>query len=363
LIGARHAGALLEGAPRRQARRPLARLALPGALLLGVLLGAPARAASVEEAVEGAVGLYIQAEFKASLHALQRTLVQARAQPGGGAPRLLGRIHLYIGLNHAVLGTMEEVERDFSEALSKDSTLVLDPSQYKPELVELLDRLRKQLPGELLVVTSPPRLRVKIDGGDPRRTSANGALVVKLAPGSHEVEVLDETGRSVFRTRASIDPGLRTPVSARLDSTRRAPARQSSVTPSSAQSGSREKAPRRHRWLWTYVALGATVAAASVGIGFEASAISLSNAHPECYSPQTQGVGDCIQIRSKVDRRDTVANAMWGVTGGLGAVVAVLFFLEGWVFPKHRAAAKATSSGLELGPLVGPAQVGLRGSF
>jgi tetratricopeptide (TPR) repeat protein len=114
-----------------------------GSVLCATILLAAARVhAETPEALhQKGVLRFKLGEYAESLAALNE------ARRGTRDPKLLAQIHLYIGLNQAVLGDSQAktAQMSFTTALTYDPTLRLDPNKFKRELVELVEAARSTL--------------------------------------------------------------------------------------------------------------------------------------------------------------------------------------------------------------------------
>ena len=112
-------------------------------------------------------------------------------------------------------------------------------------------------------------------------------------------------------------------------------------------------------WLLSWIALGATaLAGGAAGLSWALANDAYASLEQSCYA---RGCREDEIAASEVQARVDATTAMLVVTGVLGAATIALFVIEA---PRtSSASASETSAGLELGIAVGPASVGVRGSF
>jgi hypothetical protein len=182
-------------------------------LLLGLCVSraSPAHAAGpagAERKLEAALACYGKLQLDCFGARLREALPLANEQRAPA--KLVGRIHLHLGVHHAVLNRRNEAVRSFREALRRDPLLNLDPQQFKPELVTLFREARAKLKGTLAVSADVKGAVVHLDGepigGAPlRRTLTIGRHTVRVAsPGStHEEQVLIRVDKTT-RVRAKV---------------------------------------------------------------------------------------------------------------------------------------------------------------
>jgi hypothetical protein len=118
------------------------------------------------------------AEFEQSIKVL------GRARSLTDEPRLLGRIHLHIGVNQAVLERTDQAKVSFETALGFDPTLRMNPEFFKQRLVALFNEVRASLRGEL-EVTSEREAFVLVDWKVVGKVPFRG----KVPIGLHKVAV------------------------------------------------------------------------------------------------------------------------------------------------------------------------------
>jgi hypothetical protein len=151
--------------------RPHHLAAATGALLL--LVAPPARAEEDAEALfRQAVESFRVARFKQSLQQLERVRRLTRDA------KLLGRVHLHIGINHAVFERAQPARDAFRAALTNDATLEVDPRRYKQPIVELFLSAKRTLRGVLVVA-----------GGEAGATVTLGGVAIGVTPFRGEVAI------------------------------------------------------------------------------------------------------------------------------------------------------------------------------
>jgi hypothetical protein len=245
------------------AARRSARIAGPVLGLVLSLAAGPALAEQAEELHQEGIFRYSTGKYQRSLEVLHRALQLTRK------PALIGRIQLYIGLNHHVLGQPAEATRAFRAALTADPTLTLDPERHKPGIVAAFEELRRSMK------IAPP---------------ATGP-----APASAPVKQPEAT-----------------PTPAPAPAPRPAPAPAAPPRPTPGP-------PR----IWTWVAAGTAAAALGVGVGF---GIAAESDYAEFQ--QTNDPVRLEELRDSVSTKSTVANVMFLTAGVVAAGAVALFFLE-----------------------------------
>lgn len=360
--------------------------------LLPVLVGAAASAETPTELLQKGIAALGGGQIEASVQLLE----QARAATSDR--KLLGQIHLYLGLNHVAAGATAKARAALATALGHDSSLRLDPQRFKPEFVLLFEEVRRGLSGELTVGTEGPPARVLVDGEERGRAPFTGQLSV----GDHTVEVVSADGLSTYRARVKIGPGAPVRLVARLE--RKTSPLSVATSPPGAEvlldggglgvtplrtsveagdhlltlrrAGYREETLRvtvglrgQHVWRalepraerrgllagrrWTWIAAAAGLAALGVGVGV---GVAADHDYDGWVSHCLAGYGPgCVEARDTVRRKDAAANAMFGVAGALAVTSVVLYFIEG--------RARAKEHDRRLRPIVGAAGAGLRVGF
>jgi hypothetical protein len=250
------------------------------------------------EKFEAALRCYAKLRLDCSLDLLQE------AKELSSEPGLLGRIHLYLGVHHAVLGKIERAQAAFRTALTHDPTVELDPEQFKRSLVNLFRRVRRRMQGKLRVHANRGA-EVLVDGA--RRGEV--PFLTRLPVGRHRVSVrlADGTAHSE-EVVIAVDKEARV-----IASFEPAPARDRPLR-------------RRQRRLWTWVAAGSAAATLAVAVGLGASA---SADHDAWQEELGRDRIKWDELRDAVEAKATAANALFVVGGVLAATSAVLFFVEG----------------------------------
>jgi len=162
-----------------------------------LMLAGPARADRAEELQQEGVFRFNTGKHQKSLALLSQAVRATRD------PKLLARIYLYIGLNHAVLGKEAQAKKAFGVALGHNTELRLDPNRFKPALVKLLDSVRSTLQGELVVEASRPDAVVLVDGKEVGKVPWKGQI--SIGPHHVAVRTVDDTygflGKVVIATK------------------------------------------------------------------------------------------------------------------------------------------------------------------
>jgi hypothetical protein len=315
-------------------------------LALTVLTGlalrpATARAADAAELFERGVREFGQARFKDSLKTLESARAAAEEAP------LLSRIHLYLGLGHAVLGERGQARSDFATALQHDPTIKLDRGQFNDELVSLLDEVRRGLKGELVVTCARPGATVAVDGQPAVPLPYRSELVI----GKHRVEVRGPDGAVLLSQAVTVAPKA----TVSLHAGPAAAALQPSAPAAAPEAPAR--APKRRR-VWTWVLGGTGVALLAAGLGVWASAGPMTDRK---VSDDRSCVNDdprpaCGQLLGDIRRREDIGYSMIGIGAALAATSVVVYFLEGHSREARRA---------QVAPMLAPSMAGavLRAAF
>ena len=354
------------------------------AVVAGVLiLALPASSSAQSEATklfEKAREQFDFGEFRRSLKTLKKALAQNPVKEE------LTRIHLYMGLNNAVIKRADKAREQFTKALWHDPGLVLDAEQFKPSLVEMFNQIKQSLRGELVVASKSEGARVLIDGKDVGGVG-KVPFEIDLPLGQHLLQVVsaDKLARSEEKEiriqpgeKLRIEPAL-IPVtgSIQLDSTPPGATIILDGRPTDTAPAQLEVSPGRHAlrltldgyhdwvrevevregevtdfkaaleelpppppptspWLrgyrlWSLVAGGLAIASTGVGIGF---AVSGSADESDFKSG---GSGDPEQnitydradeLKSSAEGKMLTANIAFGLAGALAATAVTLFFVE-----------------------------------
>lgn len=338
-----------------------------------------------EELFKDAVVRFSMADFHLSIRLLKQAKLKAKD------PGLLGRIYLYLGLNHAVIGQKKVAKKEFYTALIKNPGLSLDPKRFKLPILEMFNQVRQSMRGDLSVSADREAAVVLVDGKNVGQAPFKAPHTI----GKHLLEVRSQDGRFGYAEEVIVSFDQHTQVKAKLKrlwgklsvrstpagaevlldgrSLGNAPLDRVAVGAGGHQISLRLDGHREHsievdvppdhhhvmevllrpvvevkarqpqavpaepgRRVWTWVAAGAAVAAASVGIGLGISANSDYDEYQKTPDPE-QGA----RLKDDIESKDLGANAMFGVAGALAITSVVLFFLEG----RADEALQATESG------------------
>jgi len=292
------------------------------------------------------------AEAETSLQAATR----AASEPG-----LQARIELQLGLVYATQGRSSRARGAFRRALRHDPTISLDPHRYRPDFVQLFQRVRRRTVGEVEITS---RGEVWVDGKPLGQAPCRRSLVA----GRHWVELRDVSGQRDGRS-VVVRPGVLKKIS--LAGAGPAPSSRPATRPVVGPASQPAPGPpARGRRLWTWLAAAGAVAAGG-------AALALGLAARRDYDEACDllaGSGPCIErttladpadherylaLGEAMDRKSLAANICWGVAGGLAVAAAVLFFVEGRsAGARETAASRSSSSAATV--LVGPTGASLR---
>ena len=254
-------------------------------------------AQSPQELFQKGVFLISRARFDESIKHLNQAKEATRD------PALLGRIHLYLGINHSILGDSARSDESFREALRHNPELKLDPKRIKASIVERFKTIRASSRGELKVGADAPGAEVLVDGKKVGATP----YVAQLPVGVHQVKVVHPRSGASYEERVTIVHGTPCLVTARL-APRPGPANE----------------PGRKR-VWTWVAAGTAAVTLGVAIGLGVSAKSDNDTFFDLPPTAKNGA----DLESSGRAKALGSNVMYGVAGALAATSVVLFFFEG----------------------------------
>ena len=303
----------------------------------------PARPPQVDELLKQGIEAFGLARFDDARGLLE----QARAATKD--PGRLGRVHLYFGLIEAVSGSRAKARGHFAMALSHDASLKLDPANFKQELVALLEQVRAQLRGQLLVHAATRPAQVLVDG----KPAGPLPLVAQLLIGTHQVEIRAPDGRLLHSATVMVRPGR----TARVVSPAAPPPTAARTSqPVNRAAPEARPAPRRRRLL-TWIAAGASAALLGTGLGLGISS-SVDHGQWEDACRSSQGIQSCVALARSIEDRDLAANVMFAVGGTLAATAVVLYFFEGRRGPEGRRRAPRAAPGPRVVPVVSPTGAG-----
>jgi hypothetical protein len=288
-------------------------------LALALLSGSTARARGIDAQtlLRRAVTDYNHGRYSSALFAL----AEARAE--ATEPKLLGRIHLFLGLCFVETGHRAQAIEAFQVALQNDPQIGLEGPRAPPRARQLLEEVRRG--GELAITSEPSDATVFLDGQNVGRTP----FVRALPLGPHRVRIVSVDGLKQLEARVVLTIGW-TRYHARLE-----------PIPGLLASAAAPVAPPRSR-VFTWIAGGISLASLAVAVGFGAVA---ERDYEEFQ--KTESAKRYDDLKGSIPRDSTVANVMFGVAGAFAVTAVVLFFVEGrrpGAFPRTRPAASAEVS-------------------
>jgi hypothetical protein len=305
-----------------------------------------AREAAAEDEVARLLGQAIESfdngAFVQSRDLLLRALELSRERKEA---RLLGRIHLYLGLNAAVESGPENAKPLFRQALKHDPLLRVDAERFKPDFVKAFEEVRVELIGTLQVATDRKEVVVWIDGA----RAGPPPISREMLAGGHLVELRDPRGARLVRREVQVQAGraerihfaVLPPPPPRTSSTSR---------PATERDG-----PPRRRRIWTWVAGAGALAFLAVAIG---TGVSAGDDHDQACDLLASPERDCADrprladpadrglyqdLHDAVRAKELAANISWGVASALAVTTVVLYLLEG---RSPRVSASAQKRGL-----------------
>jgi tetratricopeptide (TPR) repeat protein len=294
-----------------------ARLALPLSLLLalsGLVLPSVAAAEEADALYEEGMVRFKVGRFEESQELLERAAAQAKEGALGA------RIQLQLGVVAGVLKEDDRAAAAFRKALGLDPALVLEKGRIKARVIEIFERVRKELSGTVKVRAGRDGLAVLLDGSVLGKTP----LEATVPAGRHKLEVLSESKEPLLAEEFVVGAREVRSFEVRL-----------AQAPASQATEGGKPAPGRRWPVFTLAAAGAAVAVAAVALGLGLSARSGYSEYETTRDPaRYQELADSVPARA------TGANICFGVAGALAAASVVLYFLV-----DRRAAAAASDPG------------------
>jgi hypothetical protein len=265
-------------------------------------------------------------------------------------PQLLGRIQLYLGINHAVLGAPARSRQAFRAALTHNPLLELDPARIKQDVVDLFQEVRRGMLGQLVVQGTPEGAEVRVDGERGGWVPYQGWLPV----GRHRVEVRSSDGKHVFRQEVVLHLDKRVDLRVALRARPSDPpvVAQFNPTPRSVP----DRGPRR---IWTWVSATGTVVTLAAAIIL---ILSAKSDYDEYWATETSAAMG-KELAETIEAKSLGSYVLFGVSGALAAATAVAYYLEGRRGTGRGIDTVQTDEGVVV-PLMGPVQgIMVRGRF
>lgn len=301
----------------------------PAALVLALLLltGSARGAAAENEAarlLEQAIESFDNGAFVQS----RDLLLQARKQTKD--TKMLGRIHLYLGLNAAVESGPDSAKALFRKALKHDPLLRVDAERFKPVFVQAFEEVRGELIGTLEVTTDREEVAVWIDGA----RAGPPPITREALAGGHLVELRDPLGARLVRREVQVQAGRTERIHFAV-----LPPSSMPVAPTSQPVSERDKPSQRRIWTWVTGAGALAFLAVAIGTG-----VSAGNDHDRACDLLASPDRDCADrtrladpadrgqyqdLHDAVRAKELAANISWGVAGALAVATVVLYLLEG----------------------------------
>ena len=288
-------------------------------LLCCFLVASPARGEAPTAAglLEDGIYQYSVAEFERSVKLLKR------ARELTDDPALLGKIHLYLGVNLGVMGKRRPARAQFRKALTLAPELTLESGKFKSRVVRMLEEVRAGLKGRLQVSSPVAGATVHLDGRPVGPAPYNGRLVV----GAYQVEVRGPDGTVLLAERAVVRNEAETRLEARP---KPAAVTTPTVTPVVAPPPMLPDTPlpapeKKGGRLWTWIAAGAAVAAGAAGLGLGLSARSDYDEYESIEWDERR----IVDLEDRINGKSLGANICFAAAGALAVTSVVLFFVEG----------------------------------
>jgi hypothetical protein len=276
------------------------------------------------EEMEQAVTAFNGGDFQRSLKLLKRVAPSVRD------PKELGRVHLYVGLNHAFLGQQARAKTAFAAALTHNPELEVDPKRIRPDVVQLFISVHGTLKGALEVSSGPQGASVRVDGAEQGEPPVRLDLVV----GRHHVEVRDAGGRSLFRDWVVIRRGKITPVKIQAA----APGPVTEYKPPTRDPVNTSPLPRpeqpvdqptgKRSRLWGWVALGGAVVSTGVAIGLLFSGRSDFEEYDTMKVETDEDKARLAELKDSIVHKHYASWAMFGLGAALAVAAGVLLYLD-----------------------------------
>ncbi len=298
---------------------PRANSGLVALFMLTVSFFVPGTAWSqiAQELLKEAESEFKTASFQRSLKTLRRVQAQTKDNT------LLARVALFIGLNNAVMGRQSNAISFFRQALKRDPTLVLDAKQFKPSLVDLLEQVRSEVKGQLVVRADQHSAEVFLDG----QRMGLAPTTLTLPVGKHQLKVVTKNGRWAHQREVVVRYMEKTLVAMELDLVPEAkaspqPSPQNQATSQPTHSVRPHPPKPSNRWKvagWVLVGLGASSMIVGSVLGGLVSAKSTE--HQKALD-EGQLYEDVQQIAKSGRRLETAQYAMLITGASLTAVGA-----------------------------------------
>jgi len=162
-----------------------------------LLLCRPVEAQTAGELLAKCIRHYAMADFSTSLKHCQQATGLTKA------PKLLARIHLYIGLNQMGQKKKALARKAFVRALTHNPGLTVNARRHKKAVVALFARVKKSTVGQLSVKADRPGALVFVDGKQVGTVPYSGSFPV----GKRWLVVRTPDNRYLHEVEVTIVPG------------------------------------------------------------------------------------------------------------------------------------------------------------
>jgi tetratricopeptide (TPR) repeat protein len=305
------------------------------ALLLALLLAAPvarAQAPAQDDTAEA------RTRFRAGTAHFNAARYREAAAEFEAAYRLRphGTIHFNVAQCRDRLGEWPAALRAYSDYL-REAPDAKDRAAVRASMKRIEGKLATTGVQALLVYTEPPGAEVKLEGRARGKTPFHLALPPGeyalrleregLVPVAREVTIPPDASVTVDVVLAPLPavpppPKLAAPAPATNPDLSAPPPKASPLAGPPPGGEPKPGAPRAKRRLWTWVAAGAAVAAASAGAYYGLAA-------KDAESKLHDGASGRDALADEATGKARTANILYGVAGAAAAAGVALFFVEG----------------------------------
>ena len=153
-----------------------------------IILPDGALAQSGEQLLHRAKDNYKLGNYEKSIKELKQVLASSSNK------EVLGRAHLYLALNHALLGNLNKTRNHFMSALKTSPVLTIDPQRVKARTYTIFQEIRKSFAGVIEVAADKPGAKVYID----KKMVGTVPYQGKISIGRHQLRVESVDGKEDY---------------------------------------------------------------------------------------------------------------------------------------------------------------------